>query len=81
MDQVRILAEIDQNGFFYWTTATVPLQAYNGTTDIAVSSSGAVGSVPIPAGTCLCSYAGSIVVGNPTISGVTYPGSFIPIQC
>jgi hypothetical protein len=71
------IGRIDQNGILYWTTASVPLQAFNGSTTTAVIDSGATGSLPIPAGTCLCSYAGSIIVGNPTILGVTYPGSFI----
>jgi hypothetical protein len=72
------IGRIDQNGVLYWTTATVPLRAYNGTTDVPVIDSGATGSVAIPSGTCLCAYAGSIVVGNPTIAGVSYPGTFIP---
>lgn len=74
----QAVGRVDQNNFLYWTTATVPLQVFNGTTTTAVISSGGVGVGPVPAGTCLCSYAGSIVVGNPTISGVTYPGSFLP---
>lgn len=71
------IGKIDQNGVLYWTTATVPLRAYNGTTEVGIVSSGATGSVAIPSGTCVCSYAGSIIVGNPTIAGSKNPGSFI----
>jgi hypothetical protein len=72
------IGRVDQNGILYWCTATVTVQQYNGSTNTAVISSGTTGTVAIPSGTCMCSYAGSIVVGNPTIAGVKAPGSFIP---
>jgi hypothetical protein len=72
------IGRVDQNGVLYWCTNTVTVQAYNGSTNIPVVSSGDIGAVAIPTGTCMCSYAGSIVVGNPTISGVYEPGTFIP---
>jgi hypothetical protein len=72
------IGHVDENGVLYWCTASVPLQAYNGSTNTAVVSSGSAGSVAIPTGTYLCAYAGSIVVANPGISGSANPGSFIP---
>lgn len=71
------IGRVDQNGILYWTTATQPLQQFNGSVNSPVIMGDAVGAVAIPSGTCLCSYAGSIIVGNPTISGVPNPGSFI----
>jgi len=71
------IGRVDQNGILYWTTATVPVQEYDGTTNTTVPNGGAIGSGPVPSGTCMCSYAGSIIVGNPTIGGVQNPGSFI----
>lgn len=68
----------DQNGVLYWTTPSVPLQMYDGTTNSPVVSSTETGVVAIPSGSYVCTYAGSIVVANPTIGGFPNPGSFIP---
>lgn len=67
----------DANGVLYWCTATTPLQMYDGATNSAVISSGDTGAVAIPTGTCLCIYAGSVVIGNPGIGGFANPGSII----
>ena len=72
------IGRIDQNGILYWCTATVTVQQFNGTANTPVVSSGDTGTGPIPTGTCMCSYAGSIVVGNPGFGADQNPGSFIP---
>lgn len=72
------IGRVDQDGILYWTTESVTLQQYDGATNTPVVDSQQTGSVSIPSGTYLCSYAGSIVVANPTINGVKNPGSFLP---
>lgn len=71
------IGKIDQNGNLYWSTLTVPIQIYNGTTTIPVVNSMATGAVAIPASDYLCSYAGSIIAANPVIGGTPNPGSLI----
>ena len=66
------------NSTLYWCTASVPMRYYDGSTEGPVISSGATGSVDIPAGTCMCTYAGSIIIGNPNIAGVLNAGAIIP---
>lgn len=66
------------NSVLYWSTKTVTMRSYDGTTEAAVVSSGAAGSVAIPASNYLCNYAGSIIAANPRIAGVENPGSLIP---
>lgn len=73
------VGKVDQNGILYWVTPTTPLQAYNGSSNAPVVSSAAVGAiVGMPTGSYMCSYAGSLVVGNPGINGSPNPGTFIP---
>ena len=66
------------NSALYWCTATVPMRCYDGITEYPVVSSGATGAVAIPAGTCMCTYAGSLIIGNPNIAGVLNNGAIIP---
>jgi len=71
------IGRVDLGGILYYTTVTVPLRQWNGTTEQAVANSGGVGTVPPPSGTVLAAYAGSLICGNPTVSAVNYPGGFI----
>lgn len=65
------------NGVMYWSTLTVPLRQYDGTTESAVPNSGGVGIVPPPAANFLVTYAGSIVAVYPVPLGVPEPSSFM----
>lgn len=65
------------NGVLYWSTLTVPLRKYDGTTESAVPNSGGPGIVAPPAANFLVTYAGSIVAVYPVPSGVPEPSSFM----
>lgn len=74
------VAHQDLGGILYYTTKTVPLRQWDGTTEMATPNGGGTGIVPPPSGTALAAFAGSLIMGNPTIvSGGTtyYPGGFI----
>jgi hypothetical protein len=72
------IGKIDQNGLLYWSTLTVPIQVYNGSTTVpVVMNPVTVGAGPIPASDYLTSYAGSIIAANPVIGGVANPGSIL----
>lgn len=65
-------------GILYWSTLTVPMRFYDGAVEGPVVTSGAAGSVAIPASDYLCTYAGSVIAANPVIAGSKNPGSLIP---
>lgn len=69
----------DLGGVLYWTAKGVPLRMWNAltNTEAAVIGSGLAGSVNPPSGTTLTAFAGSLIMGNVTVSGIYYPGGFM----
>lgn len=65
------------NGVMYWSTLSVPLRKYDGTTESAVPNSGGAGIVPPPAANFLVTYAGAIIAVFPVPLGVPEPSAFM----
>lgn len=61
----------DRNGILFWCTRTVPVNQFDGATNSTIANA--------PTGTYMTSFAGSLIVANPTPAGSSYqPGAFIP---
>jgi hypothetical protein len=73
----QTIAHAQLNGILYWSTATVPLRQWDGTTEKAVPNSGGTGVVPPPACAFLVAFQGSLVAVNFTTTAGAQPGAFI----
>jgi len=66
------VGRVDRNGILYWCSASTAMRKWIGSGAPTAVSAG-------PKGTYLTSFAGSIIVANPTPDGSTYqPGAFLP---
>jgi hypothetical protein len=73
----QTIAHAQLNGILYWSTLTVPLRQWNGTTEKAVSNSGGTGVIPPPACMFLVAFNGALVAVNYVATTGINAGSFI----